>query len=165
MFVLNFVRDFQEAPAVADAASLGIETIKADSAGFNDVINIVVSLAVALADAADAIDVLTLVYGLAPSDSPALADQITQKDFSKVVTETLFGTDDLDGASGVDDDQTMTFVKVRTDLGFLNDNVVNLTSKIVQDTPSADDSGSLTTQTYALEDYFAEEYCGFIRTF
>jgi hypothetical protein len=59
----------------------------------------------------------------------------------------------------------MTFVKVRTDLGFLNDNVVNLTSKIVQDTPSADDSGSLTTQTYALEDYFAEEYCGFIRTF
>ena len=106
-----------------------------------------------------------ILYGLAPSDSPALADQITQKDFSKVVTETLFGTDDLDGASGVDDDQTMTFVKVRTDLGFLNDNVVNLTSKIVQDTPSADDSGSLTTQTYALEDYFAEEYCGFIRTF
>jgi hypothetical protein len=87
------------------------------------------------------------------------------KDFHKFINEDAGVTDDLDGEATADDDQTMTFVKVRTDVTALSDVISLLKTKILGDSSATSDSGSIRNQGYCAFDYFAEDYVGDSRTF
>ena len=164
-YVAIFLRSLSDTTSVQDVSAIEYQMVKNDTASFVDSVVVLLFQGVYLADSAVFIDVLQFQFGLSPDETASLADQIDNKDIGKVIADQLYGTDDFDGASSVDDDQNMEFIKSRTDLGFATESVVNLVAKSTADTTSASDSGSLSTQTYALEDYFLEEYCGFVRNF
>ena len=164
-YVAIFFRSLTDDTAVQDVAAISYQTTKNDAASFIDSITIIVAQVTDLADSAQFLDVLQFQLSLGKNEIALLTDAINSKDVSKIISEQLYGTDDFDGASSVDDDQSMDFVKSRTELGFVNESLANLVAKVAAETPSANDSGNLTTQTYASEDYFLEEYCGYIRNF
>lgn len=164
-YVAIFLRSFSDTASVEDFSAIEYRASKNDTASFVDSLVVLLFQGVYLSDAAELIDVFQFQFGLSLDETASLADQIDNKDIGKVIADQLYGTDDFDGASSVDDDQNMEFIKSRTDLGFATESVVSLVAKSTADTTSASDSGSLSTQTYALGDYFLEEYCGFVRNF
>ena len=74
-------------------------------------------------------------------------------------------TDDVDGEATAEDDQDMTFVKVRSNLATVSESLVMLKTKILGDSSAFSDSGTIRSQGYCAFDYFAEDYVGDIRTF
>ena len=93
----------------------------------------------------------------------AVEDQVM--DFHKFITETAGVTDDLDGQATANDDQEMTFTKVRSDLTTLVDLFAYSSTRGISDTMGAFDSGSLRSQNYCAFDYFLEDYVGASQTF
>ena len=164
-YVAVFLRSLSDNALVQDVSQIQYQTTKNDLASFVDSVVILLFQGIYLSDSAQIIDVLQCQTSIDKNEIATLLDQINNKDISKIISEQLYGTDDFDGASSVDDDQNMEFIKSKTDLGFINESIVNLVVKAATDTTSANDSGFLTTQNYASEDYFLEEYCGFVRNF
>ena len=70
-----------------------------------------------------------------------------------------------DGEATAQDDQEMSFVKVRTDLAIATDSSAMTQGKAKSDTIASTDSGSLRGQGYAEFGYFLEDYVGYSRTF
>ena len=105
-------------PTLADAASFVDDSVyllqKAlvDAAGFSD--SDVKDFFKALTDATALSDDSTNFVGKNLQDGSALAD-IERRDFSKVIVDQLFVTDDFDGAASILDDQNMQFQKATTD--------------------------------------------------
>jgi len=85
--------------------------------------------------------------------------------FHKFISEQTDVTDDLDGEATADDDQEMTFTKVRSDLTTLVDSFAYSTARGLSDTIGTNDSGSLRSQGYCAFDYFLEDYVGASQTF
>jgi hypothetical protein len=85
--------------------------------------------------------------------------------FAKFISEQTGVTDDLDGEATADDDQEMTFTKVRSDLATLVDSFAHSTGRGLSDTIGTNDSGSLRSQGYCAFDYFLEDYVGASQTF
>ena len=88
-------------------------------------------------------------------------------DFHKIINEAFYATDDLDGEATAQDDQEMTFVKVRTDLTGVTDVISILLNQVrlLADSSTVSDSGSLRSQGYVSFDYMAEDFVGASRTF
>lgn len=104
---------------------------------------------------------------------------------TKFLTDQTFVTDDLDGEASAEDDQEISFVKTRTDIGVASDSfdrtvtylrdfaengsasesAVKLTTKARSDSAAFTDSGNLRSQGYCDFTYFAEDYVGASRTF
>lgn len=55
-------------------------------------------------------------------DNTALADD-KQLDVEKVIFDNVYHTDDVGGEASVDDDQTIQFIKVRSELAFVTDSL------------------------------------------
>lgn len=94
-------------------------------------------------------------------ETPAVSDQIAKTLPSKVFTETVNATDDVNGAAA-GDDQIFQFFKVTTNLAAVSDGVLaRAVSKVLSDTGAATDAGSLRMQNYTVDmTYFAEDYVG-----
>ena len=88
-----------------------------------------------------------------------------RKDFYKVISETAGVTDDLDGEATADDDQDMTFVKVRSNLATITDVISIVKNTLFSDTSALTDSGSVRNQGYCDFSYFEADYVGDSRTF
>jgi hypothetical protein len=135
-------------------------------------------------DASSVSDDDVIEFGKNPSDSFALADGIDTIDVGKVLSDTsvtteeqqfaitklladsAFATDDLDGEASILDDQEMQFIKVRSDSGFASESEVKSVGKNTSDSAISADSGSLISQGYTVDNtYFAEDYVGDSRTF
>tara|TARA_B110000114_G_scaffold173911_1_gene201966 strand:+ start:174 stop:791 length:618 start_codon:yes stop_codon:yes gene_type:complete len=122
------------------------------------------SLGKALSDFSAMTDVKTASFNKGNADGSSFADAEI-KDFHKFINEQAGVTDDLDGEASADDDQTMTFVKVRSDLAAMTDILSIVKAKLLSDTSAAADSGSYRGQGYAAFDYFASDYVGYSGTF
>jgi hypothetical protein len=116
------------------------------------------------ADSAGFTDVLIILRAKLFSDSGSFGDDHSA-DFHKFINEALGVTDDLDGEATAEDDQEMSFVKVRSDLATAVDLFAIQQAKIKSDTIAATDGGSLLGQGYVEVGYFLEDYVGYSRTF
>ena len=109
----------------------------------------------------------TLSIHKKPDDAVAFAEA-QSKDFAKTINETFYVTDDLDGEASADDEQNITFVKVRSEILSITDSVSILFNqgRAFSDSSAISDSGSLRSQGYVnTNDYFSEDYVGESRTF
>jgi len=175
-----FLQAFPESPSVSDVAqllinlnksdqavfaeqiSLAYAKLAADSAGIGDEIGIAVSKG--LTDATSVSESIDIIRQKVLSEAGLLSDNQSMG-FHKFITEGLFATDDLDGEATAQDDQEMSFVKVRSDLAIFSDNVFSTQGKSKSDTIGSTDSGSLRGQGYAEFGYFLEDYVGYSRNF
>jgi len=147
-----------DAVALSPAKSLSDQSALTDSESK--------AIAKALSESAAFADQIAISQGHVRSFSnSALWSDDHRMDFHKFISEGLFATDDLDGEATAQDDQEMSFVKVRTDLAVLSDNLVTTQGKSNSDTIGSTDSGSLRGQGYAEFGYFLEDYVGYSRTF
>ena len=152
-----------DASALSDTATTDVSKIKSDQAGTTD--SSVFDFGTAQNDSSqtsDAID--TLAIGKALQDSSALSEVQTMN-FHKFVEEATGVTDDLDGEATTNDDQDMTFVKVRSNLATITDLVSIVKNTIFSDTSALTDSGLVRNQGYCDFSYFEADYVGDSRTF
>ena len=129
----------------ADSAALGFGTVQSDSSSTSDQID-------------------SFAIGKALQDTSSVSENQTM-DFHKFIDELAGVTDDLDGEASAEDDQEMTFTKVRSDLSTISDSFAYSSMSAVSDTIGSNDTGSLRSQGYCAFDYFLEDYVGASRTF
>ena len=174
-------RFFLEALGLSDVQAKGVGKSLSDSQAVTDLTT--TGVGKLLSDNSSTSDAATLGFGTVQSDSGATSDQIDTfafgKDlqdsslvgenqnmgFHKFIDEIAGVTDDLDGEASADDDQEMTFTKVRSDLSQISDSFAYSSNSAVSDTIGSNDVGSLRSQGYCAFDYFLEDYVGASRTF
>ena len=149
-------------PNVTDSAATAINKAANDSFATSDVKTL--SLSKALADFYAVADSHASSIVKSTIDSSTFTDT-ENKDFYKVISETAGVTDDLDGAATADDDQDMTFVKVRSNLATIADVISIVKNTLFSDTSALTDSGSVRNQGYCDFSYFKADYVGDSRTF
>jgi hypothetical protein len=138
-------KPFDNSSDAIDSVSLGFGSVKND-----------------LGAASDEIDNFVIGKGLQDS---SLVGENHNIDFHKFIYELTAATDDLDGEATAEDDQEMTFTKVRSELAFAFDFFSYSSTSGVSDTIGSNDAGSLRSQGYCSFDYFLEDYVGESRTF
>jgi hypothetical protein len=168
VFVRNvaYNRALADAAASQDLASLGLSRPVADSLAITD-------------------QVLAYISGKGFDETPTAADALNSFSSTKLLSDQVTVTDDLDGTATPLDDQEIQFVKVKTnsasvsDLIFLStgfvraflespaftDDQVFGVGKLPSETTSATDAGSLRSHNYSDFTYFAEDFVGASRTF
>jgi hypothetical protein len=134
-----------DASFTTDSAFLGFGAVQSDAASFSD-------------------DIDSFDLGKRLQDSPVTSED-QNMDFHKFISEQTGVTDDLDGEATADDDQEMTFTKVRSNLATMTDLFVSSSGKGLSDTIGSSDSGSLRGQGYCAFDYFEADYVGYIQSF
>jgi len=150
---------------ITDNVSNNLQKIKTDTFAATDVVS--TETGKVLSDSGsltDSIDTFAIGKGL--SETPVTSEDRSTA-FHKFINEAFYATDDLDGEATAQDDQEMTFVKVRTDLGFVTDVISILLNQVrlLADSSTVSDSGSLRSQGYVSFDYMAEDFVGASRTF
>jgi hypothetical protein len=174
-------RFFFEILGLSDAQTKSIGKSLSDSQAITDLS--AQSVGKALSDSSGTADSAALGFGTVQSDSGSTSDQIDSfaigkplqdtssvsenqtMDFHKFIDELAGVTDDLDGEASAEDDQEMTFTKVRSDLSTISDSFAYSSMSAVSDTIGSNDTGSLRSQGYCAFDYFLEDYVGASRTF
>lgn len=141
LVTLDTTKPFSEAPFISDVIN-SFDTTKgiAEPGTVSDFSSIAtVRLNTDAASAAEVIQITNEFYRT-KAETPSIADtntfaidkyltesgnyvDITTFATSKQLTELIGVTDDLDGEAVIDDDQTMTFVKVTSDLGSFADSI------------------------------------------
>ena len=157
-----FNRAYADVFYAAESISVGTNKPFADSFGATDEESLQFSKA--LADAYGATDATLLSPNKFAFDSSGATDN-QNMDFHKFINEITGVTDDLDGEATAEDDQEMTFVKVRSDLAVIVDAITIVSGQGIDDTIGASDSGSLLSQSYVEFGYFLEDYVGVSRNF
>ena len=151
-----------DAFSVSESISNAPNKVLANSSATADVKTL--SLSKALADFYAVGDSHRSSFTKSNADSSAFSDT-QRKDFYKVITEAAGVTDDLDGEATTNDDQDMTFVKVRSNLATITDVVSIVKNTIFSDTSALTDSGLVRNQGYCDFSYFEADYVGDSRTF
>ena len=105
-----------------------------------------------------------LSFSKTPSDSIALAET-QQFVATKLLADTTFATDDLDGEASTEDDQEIHFFKSLSHLLSAADDVLISPTKVLSDAASLADDGSARGQGYADFTYFSDDYVGYSWTF
>lgn len=149
--------------SAADLAVTGLGKSQSDQAGTAD--SSVVGFASVQSDSSqtsDQIDILNL--GKVLKDSSVFSE-VQNMNFHKFIEEATGVTDDLDGEATTNDDQEMTFVKVRSNLATMTDTINIVKGKLFSDVSALTDSGSLRNQGYVEFSYFESDYVGDSRTF
>ena len=157
-------KPLSDSSSVSDSELKGLTKPFSDGASVGDTPSI--EPGKVLSDSSAFTDDETLAFGKNPNDPIALTEA-QAKAFSKTINETFFATDDLDGQASTDDEQNMTFVKVRSDSASMTDLISILLNsvRILADSSAVTDVGSLRSQGYVAFDYFSEDYVGESRTF
>ena len=104
----------------------------------------------------------TLSFGKKPSDGAGFSDSELFA-IGMALNDTLYVTDDADGALG--DDNTYTFVKVTSNMSVASDNDTISFTGVKNEALGIADVGSGRSQGYCAFDYFAEDYVGSSWTF
>jgi hypothetical protein len=119
-----------------------------------------------------------------PASEAVAASDVRTRSFGKVLQDTAYATDDVNGASA-DDDQNIQFFKslshaafstdiisivssfsrVYSDAAYASEASVKLFGKSRVDQAVTSDSGFVKSQGYCDLDYFMEDYVGATRTF
>lgn len=146
----------------AESISIGTGKPFADRFGATDEESLQFSKV--LSDAYGATDATLLNPNKFAFDTSSTTDSHNM-DFHKFINEITGVTDDLDGEATAEDDQEMTFVKVRSDLAVIVDAITIVSGQGINDTIGASDSGSLLSQGYVELGYFLEDYVGVSRNF
>tara|TARA_R110002050_G_scaffold127272_2_gene248159 strand:- start:2 stop:619 length:618 start_codon:yes stop_codon:yes gene_type:complete len=152
-----------DASSAADSTVTGLGKSQSDQAATTD--SSIVSLTSVQNDSSqtsDQIDTLTVSKVL--QDSSAFSE-VQNMNFHKFIEEATGVTDDLDGEATTDDDQEMTFVKVRSNLATMTDTINIVKGKLFSDVSALTDSGSLRSQGYVEFSYLSEDYVGASRNF
>ena len=157
-------KSLSDSSSVSDAQFKGLTKPFTDNASIGDTPSI--EPGKVLSDSSAFTDDQTLGIGKRPDDPVALTEA-QAKAFSKTINETFYATDDLDGQASADDEQNITFVKVRTEILAITDVISILLNqgRIIADSSVVSDSGSLRSQGYVSFDYFQDDYVGASRTF
>jgi len=149
--------------SAADLAVTGLGKSQSDQAGTAD--SSIVGFASVQSDSSqtsDQIDILNL--GKVFKDFSVFSE-VQNMNFHKFIEEATGVTDDLDGEATTDDDQEMTFVKVRSNLATMTDTINIVKGKLFSDVSALTDSGSLRSQGYVEFSYLSEDYVGASRNF
>lgn len=157
-----FNRSHTDAFTAAESISLGAGKAFVDFSAFTD--SEEMAFGKGLADSSAMTDSAVFSPSKIISDSSSAAEDQTM-DFHKFVGEVTGVTDDLGGEATADDDQEMTFTKVRSDLATFADLFAYSSTSALSDTMGASDSGSMRGQGYCSFDYFAEDYVGYSKSF
>ena len=157
-----FNRAYTDVFYAAESISVGSGKVFADSSGATDEESL--QFIKSLADASGATDETLLSPNKVASDSSGTTDN-QNMDFHKFIDEVTGVTDDLDGEATTEDDQEMTFTKVRSDLATIVDLFTYSSTRGLSDTIGSSDSGSIRGQGYCAFDYFAEDYVGYSQNF
>ena len=155
-------KSLSDASTASDSTVTGLGKVTGDGSATSDAQT--ASLGKALSDFSAMTDAKTTSLNKGNTDSSSFADAEI-KDFHKFINEQAGVTDDLDGEASAEDDQTMTFVKVRSDLAAMTDILSIVQAKLLSDAAAAADSGSYRGQGYCAFDYFASDYVGYSGTF
>ena len=159
-------KSLTESPEVTDAQAKASSKTFAEALSITDFVTILLNQFKVFSDFFAASDNQTLNIHKKPTDAVAFTEA-QAKDFAKTINETFYATDDLDGEASADDEQNITFVKVRSEIVPVTDAVSILFNqgRIFADSSATSDSGSLRSQGYVSFDYFSEDYVGESRTF
>lgn len=152
-----------DASSAADSTVTGLGKSQSDQASTTD--SSIVSLTSVQNDSSqtsDQIDILNL--GKVFKDFSVFSE-VQNMNFHKFIEEATGVTDDLDGEATTDDDQEMTFVKVRSNLATMTDTINIVKGKLFSDVSALTDSGSLRSQGYVEFSYLSEDYVGASRNF
>ena len=156
-------KPLSDSQAISDVAITGLGKSESDQIGSAD--SSIVSFASVQNDSGQTTDQINTVgIGKSLQDS-SVSSEVQNMNFHKFVEEATGVTDDLDGEATTDDDQEMTFVKVRSNLATMVDSFAHSTGRGLSDTIGTNDSGSLRSQGYCAFDYFLEDYVGASQTF
>ena len=159
---LLFGKQISDTPGVAEAISLGLARQVTDIASITD--NDQLLIGKRPSDAASISDDAQLSLSKTPSDSIALAEA-QQFVATKLLADTTFATDDLDGEASTEDDQEIHFFKSLSHLLSAADDVLISPTKVLSDAASLADDGSARGQGYADFTYFSDDYVGYSWTF
>ena len=161
---LAFFKSLTDQPGAAEDATLAFFKSLADNGYITDAQ--IISVSRPVADAAAASDDDVLAFSKAINNSAGAADAILAV-LTRVLSDQVSVTDDIDGSSSVEDDQEIQFFKTSADTAAVADVLTRLVvyNKILFHTASATDAGSLRSQGYADFTYFAGDYVGASRTF
>ena len=157
-----FNREHSDAFSAAESISLGAGKILTDAYGATDSESF--QFGKALADSSAMTDAAALAQNKTLADSSVTSDN-QNMDFHKFIDEITGVTDDLDGEATANDDQEMTFTKVRSDLATIVDLFANSIGRGLSDTIGSSDAGSLRGQGYCAFDYFEADYVGYSQSF
>jgi len=156
-------KSLTDSSGASDESSFGLGKQLDDSSGFND--SAYLGFGSVKNDSSAASDeIYNFAIGKGLQDS-SLVGENQNMDFHKFIEEVTGVTDDLDGEATADDDQEMTFTKVRSELSIVADSFAYSSISSVSDTIGSNDAGSLRSQGYCAFDYFLEDYVGASRTF
>ena len=158
----GFNRQYADSFFAAESINLNAGKVFADASGATDRESF--QIAKALADSLGVAENAVMSPNKVLQDS-SVASEDQNMDFHKFISEQTGVTDDLDGEATANDDQEMTFTKVRSDLATMVDLFAHSTSRGLSDTIGSSDSGSLRGQSYCSFDYFADDYVGFSQSF
>ena len=156
-------KSLSDSQTVSDSSVTGLGKSESDQTGTTDssIFNIS-SVQSDLGQLSDDID--NFVIGKPLQDS-SVTSEVQNMNFHKFVEEATGVTDDLDGEATTNDDQEMTFVKVRSNLATMVDSFAHSTGRGLSDTIGSSDSGSLRGQGYCAFDYFEADYVGYTQSF
>lgn len=113
-----FFKSLSDDSAAVDEAVIAFGKVISDSSGVNE--QTVLYFAKSLSDSSSTSDDTTLSVGKELADSTETAEALTFA-LDKYLYDTVYGTDDLDGESTVEDDQEIHFHKVRSEAAFVSE--------------------------------------------
>ena len=122
---LAYFKSLSDDSSAVDSANLAFLKSITDSGYASE--DVVFTFIKSLADSFGTTDDATLYPTKGVSDASATADSITAV-VDKYLTDSVFGTDDLDGEASTEDDQEIHFHKVRAEAAFIGD----VFSRVVQ---------------------------------
>lgn len=157
-----FNREHSDTFSAAESISLGAGKALTDTYGATDSES--VQFSKALSDSSAMTDAAALGQNKTLADSLG-ASENQNMDFHKFINEITGVTDDLDGEATANDDQEMTYTKVRSDLATIVDLFAHSTGRGLSDTIGSSDAGSLRGQGYCAFDYFEADYVGYSQSF
>lgn len=156
-------KPLSDSQAISDVAITGLGKSESDQIGSAD--SSIVSFSSVQNDLGQTADQINTVGVSKSLQDSSVSSEVQNMNFHKFVEEATGVTDDLDGEATTDDDQEMTFVKVRSNLATMVDLFAHSTGRGLSDTIGTNDSGSLRSQGYCAFDYFLEDYVGASQTF
>ena len=183
--VKSFSRPVSDTTFITDPIAKSFSTGFSDNTGISEDAALLAVSKILSETPSTADQLKFLPFGKNPSDAPVATDAITSRSFTKLLTDIVDSTDDIDGAASTQDDQELQFAKVTTNIASLTDvlflattfnraytdafgvtdgDVLNF-GKRPSETTSMTDAGSLRNQGYADFTYFQEDYVGASRTF
>jgi hypothetical protein len=149
-----------DSAGLTDSDTKAVDKVLTDSGSFTDD-DPVFNIGKNPSDSGSLADLHVVDLSKTLADSGSVAESFSRVvAFSRSFTETIYVTDDVNGAA-VDDDQNAQFFKNLTNIGSTSDSEVKSVGKNPSDSANFTESGAYEVQDYVdTMTYFAENYVG-----